>query len=501
MKKVKEFFNSYKFSTIKSKIEDMGYAITPKTIFLYIILTALLSIFLGTVLQLKLAYSLIVVLFFILCIPQLLIYKFKFYFERVKFNDIVNYMERLIYAYQNSGKLYTALQDVQAVSSGRIEKYIRKALNFIDNGKAKENLYKEALNIIEKKYNCTRLVTLHNYLVDVETNGGISEQSLNLILEDVRAWSLRTQEYKSNRGNIKNKVILSIVFAIITCIAALFLVPKEYTSQMTESVIYQVGTVLALISYIGVFVYTQKTIAISYLDLEDEEDTNASYFRALKRIDKFNAKNVIKKAIISLVLGIGFCVTVHLLDYDIFMIPIGILFGFIAYQPIFTNKKDKDRVIKEIKKSFPVWLRNMVLLLQINNVNVAIQLSLKTCPTVLKPHIEKLLKGIEENPASSEPFDKFCEEYDLPDMKLTVHFLYYLSTFDSDEMIGQLDYIVQQNTHFTLNEEKIRNEDSLSMMGMLILLPMGISIMKLVLDMYSLFGVMQTLFSTTDLLG
>ena len=94
----------------------------------------------------------------------------------------------------------------------------------------------------------------------------------------------------------------------------------------------------------------------------------------------------------------------------------------------------------------------------------------------------------------------FCKEYDIPDIKLTVNFLYYLSNFGSDEMLGQLDYIIKQNDHLTLNEERIRNEDSLSMMSMLILAPMAISILKLVLDMYSLFGVMSLLFSSDTII-
>lgn len=500
MKKIKDFFNSYKFSNIKLAVEDMGYALSPKTLLLYVIIAFLLSIFVGTILQLNVMYSLIVVLFFVLCIPKLLIYRFKYHFEKVKFADLVNYMERLIYSYQKSGKLYTALEDVRDVSSKRLGNCISAALDFIDNGKAKENLYKEALSKIEKKYNCTRLQTLHNYLIDVELNGGRSDESLNLLLEDIRTWSLRTQDYQNSRVNVKTKIILSIIFALVTCVAALFLVPSEYTQQMTASVLYQMGTVVALIAYIAVFVYSEKIVSNSYLDLELDIDNYSSYLRAVKRVDKFNVKSFIKKSIVCVVLGIGCCFTVHLIGQDILMIPIAIIFGVIAYQPIMTNKNDKKRIIKEVNKAFPVWIRNMVLLLQINNVSMSIQESLKTCPPVMKPHVEKLLRGIEENPASSKPFDDFCKEYDLPDIKLTVNFLYYLSNFGSDEMIGQLDYIVKQNDYLTLNEEKIRNEDSLSMMSMLILAPMGISVLKLVLDMYSLFGVMSVLFSANTII-
>jgi hypothetical protein len=144
---------------------------------------------------------------------------------------------------------------------------------------------------------------------------------------------------------------------------------------------------------------------------------------------------------------------------------------------------------KEINKAFPIWVRNLTLLLQTNNVAVSIQKSLSTCPPVLKDHVIKLLEEIDKNPNSSEPFDNFCKEYNQPDIKSTTSFLYYLSNFGSDEMIDQLDYIVKQNTYLTISEEKIRNSDSLAMMNIYILAPMIISMMKLMLDMYCLYEV------------
>ena len=500
LNKLKIFIQSYKFSNIKNSIEEMGFSITSRLIGFYILVAFFLSFFVGTILKLNLMYSLIVVLFFVLCIPKLIIYRYKFHFEKQKFTDIVNYMERLIYAYQKSGKLYTALEDVKAVSGKRLQRQIQKALNFIDNGKAKENLYKEALSFIEKKNNCTRLQTLHNYLIDVELNGGDSTTSLNLLTDDIRAWSIRMQTYQTDRNNIKGKIIISIILAISTCVAALFLVPSEYSAQMIVKPLYQIGTAMALIAYIIVFIYVEKIAANSYLDLELDEINYKSYLRALKRVEKFNASLIIKKSVLCLVIAIGCCFLAHIIHLDLMMIPIVLVFAIIAYQPICINKNDKKTILKEINKAFPVWIRNMVLLLQINNVSVSIQESLKTCPLVLKPHVEKLLKGIEENPASSKPFDDFRKEYDIPDIKLTVNFLYYLSNFGSDEMLGQLDYIIKQNDHLTLNEERIRNEDSLSMMSMLILAPMAISILKLVLDMYSLLGVMSLLFSSDTII-
>lgn len=491
MNKLKQIFSYYKFSTLKHKINKMGFDITPKSVMLYVLFTALLSIFVGTIIKLTPIFSLVVVLVFILTTPFIFIYRYKFNYERNRFNELVDYMQRLIYAYQKSGKIYTALLDVKEVASRDIKHEIDMMIQFIDEGVAKKNLYKEAFEIIESHYKCSRLNTLHAYLIDAEMNGGEGEETLGILLEDIREWSIRTLEYTSERSAIKSKVLISIVLGVITIIASLYMVPAEYTGQMMTTMLYQIGTTIALSLYILLYLYVIKNLAVSYLDAE--LDDAELYMRAVNRVEKFDKQKIIKKSAIIVTLAIGFCVLAYILNFSMLMIPIVGMFGIVLYQPIMTHNTDKKRIVKEINKAFPIWIRNLVLLLQTNNVGMSIQKSLLTCPYTMRPHVEKLLHKIDEDPVTDRPFLEFCQEYDLPDIKTTMSFLYYLSNFGSDEMIGQLDYIIKQNAYLTVSEEKIRNSDSLSMMSMLILAPMLVSMMKLMLDMYSLYDVFSAI--------
>lgn len=488
---VKKIFSYYKFSALKNKINDMGFDITPKYLAMYLLITAAISFFAGAIIKLTPVYSLMIVLAFILTTPFTLIYRFKFNYEQNRFNDIVDYMQRVIYSYQKNGKIYSTLKDVREVVSPSIQHDIDAMLKFIDEGAAKENLYREAFDIIESHYKCARLNTLHSYLIDAELNGGEGTETLALLLQDIREWSIRTKEYKAERVNIKAKAIMSIGLGLITIVAALYMVPSEYVNQMRYTTLYQVGTTVVLILYILLYLYVIKSLAIPYLDAEID-DLNA-YKRSVNRVKKFDKKKVTKKTILAIVLASGFSMIAHVLGFDMLIIPIVILFAFTAYQPMLTYKADKKRIVREVNKAFPVWVRNIVLLLQTNNVGRSIQKSLVTCPLVMKPHVEKLLMEIDEMPDKDIPFTHFCQQYDLPDIATTMSFLYYLSSFGSDEMLGQLDFIVKQNSYLTMNEERIRNSDSLSMMTMLVLVPMLISIIKLTLDMYSLYDVFSTI--------
>lgn len=490
-KMLKKIFSYYRFSTLKYKISRMGFSITPAYLAAHTIAAAVISLLASAVFKLKPQYCLFIVLVFIMTVPIMLVYRFKSNYEKNRFNDIVDYMQRLIYAYQKSGKIYTALLDVREVVTKPIRHEVNLMLKFIDEGKAEENLYKEAFAIIESHYKCTRLATLHAYLIDAETNGGEGAKTLALLLQDIREWALRTREYKTERASIKTKVLISIGLSVATLTASLYMVPSEYTSKMMLTALYQVGTSAVLIMYILLYAYVSKSLSVSYLDAElDDLDV---YLRAVNRVDKFDIKTVIKKGILLSVIAAGSCVLVYILNYSILMIPIIGVFALAVYQPVFTNKSDKKRIVKEINKAFPAWIRNLVLLLQTNNVGRSIQKSLVTCNPIMRPHVEKLLAEIDENPDSDEPFVNFCCEYDLPEIKTTMSFLYYLSNFGSEEMLGQLDYIIEQNTYLSISEEKLRNSDSLSMMNALVLAPMVISMGKLMLDMYCLYDVFSNI--------
>lgn len=496
MQKIKNIFNSFKFSTIKEKIGNMGYTITPMTILIYILVSAALAIFLGFILKLNLSSMLIIMFTFLCCTPTLITYNYMYGYQRQRFTDIVNYMERLSYSYQKTGKIYTALLDVKKVSSKPIQKCIDKAIEFIDTGKSEGNLYLEALHFIDDKYSCTRLKTLHKYLVDVETNGGDCRRSLELLTSDIRDWSIRTREYQSNRSNIRVKTLISTVLAILTCAMALYMVPNEYVSQMTPTTTYQVATVVVMLLYLALYMYVNKIIGSSYLDLEIDSKTVKDFDRVTGRLKGWDVKKQIKKAVITSVLAIIICIAVAIFTKPMFVTPVAFVFAVVVYQPFSTYKGSKKKQLNEIKKAFPIWIRNLILQLQVNNVAVSIQNSLEECPVVLRKEVEKLLEGIDKNPGSIEPFNNFCKDYDLPDIKMSVNFLYYLSEFGSDNMIEQLDYIIKQNNTLTVNEEKIRNSDSLAYLDTLILIPMVISIFKLMIDMYSLFGVFTTMFQS-----
>jgi hypothetical protein len=267
---------------------------------------------------------------------------------------------------------------------------------------------------------------------------------------------------------------------------------------MTSGLLYQVSTSFILALFIILYVYTLRIISKSYLDLELDADNEELFARATKRIAKFDAKKSFSRAVIIGVIGVGITVLAYILNYPLYAVPVDFILLVIAYQPFQLKKSSIRRVEREFNKAFPIWIRSLTLQLQVNSVNVSIQNSLANCPVVLRAEVEKLLEGIEKNPGDIKPFDDFCKNYDLPDIKMSINYLYYVANYGAEDMLEQLDYIIKQNDYMTITEEKIRNSDSLSLLSLLILAPMVIGILKLMIDMISLFSVFSSLIVTSS---
>lgn len=161
--KIRVFFSFFKFSNLKRQIEELGYNITFYN-FMVVIVAVLGGGFLASyLLKLRIEFCIVVVAAFVLCIPSMIIAQFKYGYEKNRFNDVVSYMEQMIYSFRKRAKIQNALEDVYEISSGNVKNTIGKMLTFIDIGESKNGLYNDAFKIMQKEYDCTRLDTLHRF--------------------------------------------------------------------------------------------------------------------------------------------------------------------------------------------------------------------------------------------------------------------------------------------------------------------------------------------------
>lgn len=487
--KFKQRVRIYKLSNLLDEIYLLGYEISGKNIAFVLMTIAFLCFLVGYLLKLKMQYILVLVLLILFCTPIMVIAKFKHDFQMKRFNDIVGYMEQMIYAFHKNGKIRSSLVDVHEISKGTIKQFIGEMLYIIDFDMTTSNVYEKAFAILQNEYDCTRLRVLHDYLRNVENNGGRTDTTLNIMLEDIRDWAERVLTYQSDRKNVQSKTLISICCAMLSCGIMVNLIPQEYSVQIIDNMVYQIGTVICLMLNVIVYVFSSSQVSVSYLDNEMDKKKEDNIKKQAAFLANWHKKNhmktgLIKALILSPLLVIG-------IYFKMFGLVIGVGIGmiFVLINDYIKKNNYLRNVTDEIKKVFPIWLRNLILYLDTDNVHVAIRNSYESCPYILRDEVENFLDALSEDPVSMRPYLNFLATYNVPELKLAIHYLYAIATFGSEEMGKQLDYLVKQNSKLEITEERIRNEDSLSGFALMILIPMLIAVLKLMLDLLIFLGV------------
>lgn len=481
--KFKKFFGFFKLSNLKAQIEELGGNITSKTIILLALAIVFGAFIVCFLLKLQIYYCAFLIIFFLMCLPFMIILTFRASYEKIRFNDTVEYMEQLIYSFHKSGKIRESLVDVFNVSRGNVKNVVSRMVHNLDYNSKSTRLFEDTFQIIEDEYKCSRMKILHSYLISCEKDGGDSTASLNMMLDDIRSWSERTLEYQNDRKKARNNVILSIFLAMLTCGAMINLIPAEYVDQMVVQLIYQLVTTFVITLCIIVYIIVQMKVSKSYLDIEMDGESEGAAMRQMKYLSAWHRKNHFKNVlIVSGIMSVFVGVEIYLgLGY--LVIPTILLLMWVAFWDFLKRNSATKQVIKELNKMFPVWVRNLVLYLQTNNTHVAIQKSLGNCPKILKPELRLFLQDLANDPITMAPYKKFLKGFNVPTLRMSINYLYSISQFGTEDMLAQLDYLIKQNTQLTINEEKLRNENALAGINLYVYMPMIIAVIKLMLDM------------------
>ena len=136
-----------------------------------------------------------------------------------------------------------------------------------------------------------------------------------------------------------------------------------------------------------------------------------------------------------------------------------------------------------IQSAFPNWLMDLVLLLQSENVQVALEKSRAHVPGVLKEDLEELVARLEINPEDAEPYHRFLEGFALPEVASTMSMLYSLSIGNSGNAKRQIAELIEKNQKMLDVAEAARMKDKNSGMYLLFLAPVVTASLKLVIEM------------------
>lgn len=367
--------------------------------------------------------------------------KKKSYYKK-KFEDLISYMEQMCYSFKKSGKIRPSLIDAQKISDGEMKEIIEEVIVNIDS-KMNEDIYEQALKILEEEYYCKRLISLHEFIIKIEKQGGEFEEYINIILSDIKEWSDRTELFRRDIDRIRRNVLISIGATLLTCGFMAYLIPKEYS--FTGNIVYQISSMIIILIMLVIYIFVYKKLNIDWLKEES--------FLNPEMVDKY---------------------------YDLIMKSQNEKIKFMDKLSI---NKVKKRMRREISKVFSDWLRQVALNLQQQTVQSSIENSYDDAPYILKRPIRHLLIDFEEYPIGIEPYDNFLQELDMPEIQSSLKMFYCINELSKEETYKQTNAIIDRNNKMLKQAEEMKNKDRIGLAGTLSAGPMMVGVVKIIIDM------------------
>lgn len=275
-------------------------------------------------------------------------------------------------------------------------------------------------------------------------------------------------------------IILSVAASLFICAAVIYMPVMKI--DISSNWLTQILTVVVLLLDAQILFGGQKYMSADWL-LLGEQKKDAILEKKMHEWNTFSEKKEWKK---SLAGALPFlCIAVWaFLKGSQWGGAVAISIAVFAWnQHRIGHYLASKKLKKEITRAFPVWLMDLVLLLQSENVQMAIQKSYQQVPSVLQEELALLIDRLSMNPESPEPYHQFLEKFAVPEIHSAMNMLYALSAGKGGNAQEQLAELISQSQKMSDIAEREHNHDTSSGMYLLFLAPVLTASVKLVTDM------------------
>ena len=443
-----------------------------------------LGVLLAYLYRLQLPFALILILTELFIFPKWLRGKQRQKTEEKRFSDVNIYLEQMLYSFRKSGKILSALLDVEKLfPTGSMGETIHEAAGYIQETYDGEKITEKALTIIETEYHTRRMVSAHRLMLKAEQIGGSCEASIRILLKDRDMWEKETLSYRRHCQMQKRNITAAIMLSASLCLMTPLLCQTSLQQiSVTEQLIYQITTMLMLLAVMGIYLYTETYFTRDWLS-DDEKGQEISAVKTYQKVVNYDFKKARRKSFLwaaPVLAASGICMILDMWGMALILIPIGI---FLLFQHRIDYALAKRSVIREIRKVFPDWLMEVSLLLQTENVANSIQKSIPYAPLILKSELELLVERIAVTPESNLPYSEFLQEFSIPETASAMGMLYSLSDGGGSDAGVQIEEILTRNAQWKKDAEEMANKDKLGKMYLLFLFPALLGALKMVVDM------------------
>ena len=477
---------------LEKEVHIYGYHFSWKSHIL-LMLGALVGISaVGVLFRLKAFYFTVVVIAVVVTLPVLVLDMYKKMYEQKRFADVTSYMEQMLYSFQKTGKVVSALKETREVyAEGQMRRCIDDALLHMELGKptGTEGILRESLQMIETCYGCTKLSMVHNLLGSTEEYGGEVEDSIVLTLEDIERWKKRGYQLQAEKSKSHVDNIISIVVATLLCAIALYVLDAmkqmfavSSTFDIFQIPVIQVSSMLFILILLRIFVKSSRNLTDDWL--QDIELHDSTYIlRSYDTVMNYDDGKAKKKSMLLACVPLILAAILFLLGQRVpGLLCLAVGAFFMAQHRIGYHLAKKD-VTEEMYLALPQWLLEMALLLQNNNVQVSIAKSLEGAPAVLSKELGLLIGRLEEQPGQLQAYTAFCSNFDLPEMTSCMKMLHAFSENGTGNVSVQMNHLLERVGQMQDRTDHIRNENIAFHMKLIFSYPVVAATAKLLIDL------------------
>ncbi|MBQ8519470.1 MAG: hypothetical protein IJ455_07725 [Agathobacter sp.] len=382
---------------------------------------------------------------YLFCVSKLLRNQEMFQYETNRFHDINAYMSQMAQSFIYTKDVIQSLEETASCfSGGLMHDTLNEVFEMFDAGKWNiKRAEMEALSHIESRYDCEKLRNLHAFFLNAEEIGGECQKEFK-ILESMRtAWQGVVESIRIKRIVERNIGAIIYAFFLLVCVIMLHIMRGSGLDIVKLSATQVIST--ALLLGLGVyFVFMDKRLTKSLLThpVEMSMEQVEAYFAYLENYD---AKRERRKYRAIAVLGIVVSILFLYIKPAWITLAISVCLIFAGFNVHVLIHISTVRTMRsEIAKAFPKWLFDVMLLLQRESVEGAIEKSIETAPPVLKGELTRITTMLSMKPHDPDAYMSFLCDFSNPQINEIMHKLYSLAVGanrDSEVM----DVVIEKN--------------------------------------------------------
>lgn len=488
MNKKKNAIGLLLYKNLAAEMAAYGEKLTLKKLMMEYLKMTVICLITGYIYRLPLWGYAIIIITALLLVPFIMLNNVKSMYETKRCHDVMRYYEKMLANFRNEQKVYTSLIETEKIfPDGEMKGVIQAAINYIETTSETGKVEEKALQLIEDAYPVERIRYMHRFLLQTDYQGGNPAMGVEVLSMDKNMLDRRISEFqqKIKMSKTINKVgiILTLLLcALLTNIDTFIPQIQDYINISTN-IMAQITAVMLIVFMLWFYKNLTKKMIINWVG-EDSSITDEKWEQTYNKyvnydMNKQRAKSIVYAFIVFLFTVILYCITKSK-PLLIFGIGISIAAAMLYKLAYFSLKR---RVLREIKAAFPLWLIQLSLLLQYENVQMAIAKSYENAPGILRTPIREMLQKLDKDPESAEPFKEFLNNIEgAGDVTEAVITLYTISLRREDTAEEQFKELIIKNLQLTDLNEKAKNDDTVTLYKQMIFSPTLAGSLKMIAD-------------------